>query len=126
MKVTSHDFSLVTPGALARCREGDGFLRFLTIPVQSMLSVLDVSIDGLGGRLNISNCPYELRKLVRDQGLDCVFGRKDYQDLAQGGKSTFIMFEAIDRLRLELTGVTGLWATRLGAGLQVVDCSSVQ
>ncbi|KAH8891478.1 hypothetical protein GQ53DRAFT_648395, partial [Thozetella sp. PMI_491] len=106
---------LVSPKALARCRRGGVFSRALTIPVRSMSSPLDVRIDGLSGPQHISNCPYELQKLVRDQGLDCVFGRKDHRDLTQEGASTFVMFEAIDRLSRALEGVISLWATRLSA-----------
>jgi hypothetical protein len=30
------------------------------------------------GNTNISNCPYQVQKLIQDQGLDSTFGRKDY------------------------------------------------
>ncbi|KAH8909466.1 hypothetical protein BR93DRAFT_924444 [Coniochaeta sp. PMI_546] len=106
---------LVSPSALARCQKGERFTRVLTIPVQSMSSVLDIRIDGVVGPQYIGNCPYTLRKLVRDQGLDCVFGRKDHRDVAQGGRSEIVMFEAIDKLSQRLAGIIGLWATRLGA-----------
>jgi len=106
---------LVSPSALARCQQGERFTRVFTIPVRSMASVLDVRIDGIVGPQNIGNCPYSLGKLVMDQGLDCVFGRKDHRDVAQGGWSGIVMFEAIDRLSHSLAGVVSLWATRLGA-----------
>lgn len=106
---------LVSPNALARCQQGERFTRVFTIPVRSMASVLDVRIDGIVGPQNIGNCPYTLRKLVMDQGLDCVFGRKDHGDVAQGGRSDIVMVEAIDRLSQSLAGVISLWGTRLGA-----------
>lgn len=108
---------LVSPRALARCHAGEGLSRAFTIPVESWSSLVDVRIDGLREIQCVSNCPYELRKLARDQGLDSVFGRKDHQDVTEGGKSAFAMFEAIDRLSVELADVTGLWAMRLSAEL---------
>jgi len=106
---------LVTSAALARCRTGERFARAFEIQVGSMASSIDVRIDGLGGPEYISNCPYELQKLVQDQGLDCVFGRKDHRDLERAEMSSFAMFEAIDWLSRALEGVIGLWATRLSA-----------
>lgn len=47
--------------------------------VASMSSILDMKMDGLAGQESLSNCPYKLLALIRDQGLDCVFGRKDHQ-----------------------------------------------
>jgi hypothetical protein len=81
-----------------------------------MSTFIDVQIDVQGTPQNIGNCPYELRNLIRDQGLDCVFGRKDHQDQSGTGGTAFIMFEALERLSQELTCVVGLWATRLVAG----------
>jgi hypothetical protein len=55
------------------------FSRILEVEVSSMKSRLDVRVDGLTGVENVSNCPYELQRLVEDQGLHCVFGRRDHR-----------------------------------------------
>ncbi|KAM7197977.1 hypothetical protein V8F33_005244 [Rhypophila sp. PSN 637] len=70
---------LVGPLAWGRCREGDRFVRGLSIPAASVASKLSVKIDSLTKPEEISNSPYELCQLIRDQGLDCVFGRKDHR-----------------------------------------------
>ncbi|OAA55982.1 hypothetical protein ISF_07580 [Cordyceps fumosorosea ARSEF 2679] len=37
-------------------------------------------MDGIaGGKENISNCPYQLDKLIADQGLRQVFGSKNHR-----------------------------------------------
>ncbi len=71
---------LVTSKTLGRCREGEAFTKILEMRVTSFSSKLDVKLDGISGQKeSISNCPYELRKLVADQGLNCHFGTKDHR-----------------------------------------------
>jgi hypothetical protein len=97
---------MVTLAALRECRKGNPFSRVLEMEVASIKSVLDLGMDGLAGQELLSNCPYRLLELVKDQGLDCVFGRKDHQvkssepiDSEQG------LSLAIDRLRETLERV---------------------
>ncbi|KAK0631606.1 hypothetical protein B0T14DRAFT_443704 [Immersiella caudata] len=72
-----HVEPLVTPELWDRCRKGQGFSRSLSIVVKSSASVLDIRVGDPGCSNSVSNCPYKLSKLIRDQGLDSVFGRKD-------------------------------------------------
>jgi hypothetical protein len=89
---------LVTSAVISRCRKGRDFSRILEMEVSSLSSVLDVRIYGTAlTDENISNCPYELQKLIQDQGLDCVFGRKDCG--ARQSEASEILGEEIDRLR---------------------------
>lgn len=42
--------------------------------------MLDIKLGGPSGRRkSISNCPYHLRKLIKDQGLHSQFGSKDHR-----------------------------------------------
>ena len=91
--------TLVTSAALARCRDGEDFTITLNVSVTSMSSTLDVKIDGVVvGEEPISNCPYELRSLVRDQGLNCVFGRKDHRVVGKTEESEEVAIQELDRL----------------------------
>jgi len=97
--------TLVTPAALERCRKGDKFLRVLSMRVTAMTTMLDVRVDGAAtGLQSISRCPYELGKLIRDQGSDCVFGRKDHQTADQ--VSDEVVTEEIERLCETLDGIS--------------------
>lgn len=106
---------MVTPTVLARCSRGERFERVLEIPIHSMTSFIHIQIDELAGPEYISNCPYQIRKLVQDQGLDCAFGRKDNRNGVDVGDSSLSMLEAIDRLSRSLQGVIGLWGMTLTA-----------
>lgn len=87
---------LITPVVLTRCRKGGAFYKVLGMEVTSMASALDVKIETRTGLNSISNCPYELRKLLRDQKLDCVFGRDDHR--SDGQVSDEMMSEEIEKL----------------------------
>ena len=58
-----------------RCRAGQAFFVILTIEAMSLDSRIDVGVSSADSKEPVSNCPYRIGQLVRDQGLDCVFGR---------------------------------------------------
>ncbi|TVY92352.1 Calcium-independent phospholipase A2-gamma [Lachnellula willkommii] len=56
---------------------GAPFCRSVVFKVLSLQDAVDIKIDGITKRArSISNCPYRAETLVKDQGLDCVFGRR--------------------------------------------------
>ena len=80
---------LCTEAAMSRCREGRPFERTLEVEVLSPESAVDIRIDQLSAEpQSISNCPYKLHKLVRDQKLDCVFGSDDHRFGVQSENGT--------------------------------------
>lgn len=71
---------LVTSESLRKCRDGRPFSKALKMQVYGFHTILNVKMDGVtGGKDNISNCPYQLEKLVKDQGLHRQFGSKDHR-----------------------------------------------
>jgi len=61
-------------------KRGIPFYRYIGFSVASIYDEVDVKIENMTKNAqSISNCPYELQTLIRDQGLDCVFGHKDHQ-----------------------------------------------
>ncbi|TLS22583.1 uncharacterized protein PpBr36_06785, partial [Pyricularia pennisetigena] len=56
----------------------EGFMKNVTIKVESLASVLYIGISTATGLEMISRCPYSLEKLMQDQGFYSVFGRKDH------------------------------------------------
>jgi hypothetical protein len=93
-------------------KAGRPFLRYLDVEVFSLDSVIDVRIGSIireeeeeGKRLrfkslsdgndtvadnaqHISNCPYRLGNLIKDQALDCRFGHRDHQSRLAFGRNT--------------------------------------
>jgi hypothetical protein len=60
---------------------GIAFSRYVQFSVPADLDEIDIMIDKITKHpRSISNCPYQLRALIKDQGLDCVFGNKDHQE----------------------------------------------
>ena len=56
---------------------GAAYYRNITFSVISLEDSVDIKIDGVLKRArSISNCPYKIRSLIKDQGLDCVFGHR--------------------------------------------------
>ncbi|KAG4292492.1 hypothetical protein FPRO06_11980 [Fusarium proliferatum] len=95
--------SLVTSSSLSRCRRGEAFVKRLDIEVWSPDSELHVAIDDdLMGKHNVSHCPYVLRELSHDQGLDCVFGRSDHCGIDTTKDVGTTITEEIDELSEEL------------------------
>jgi hypothetical protein len=56
---------------------GRPFTRKVSFRVASLENSIDIKIDGIVQRArSISNCPYVVRALIQDQGLDCPFGSR--------------------------------------------------
>ncbi|KAJ4248079.1 hypothetical protein NW762_012849 [Fusarium torreyae] len=102
-ELVPHVESLVTQSSLARCHWGRPFVKHLDMEVWSLDSELHVAIDdGLIGEQSISHCPYALRELIRDQGLDCVFGRSDHRGIDMARDVGATITEEIEELSEEL------------------------
>ena len=57
--------------------DGGAFSRPIVFKVRSLDDFIDVKIDGITSRArSISNCPYNIDTLIKDQGLNCVFGNR--------------------------------------------------
>lgn len=80
---------LCTPSILEACKRGCSFSRNICLRVCSPESTLNVQLQGPNRPwCGISKCPYRLKSLIQDQGLNCVFGRNDHQwPVFQGQKS---------------------------------------
>lgn len=73
--------------------QGTAFSRRFEASIPSLQDTIDVQITGITNRSrSISNCPYKAEDLIRDQGLDCVFGNKDHKLTYFGS-----IFESRDR-----------------------------
>jgi hypothetical protein len=69
---------LCTESVLWECERHQPFLRTVILRILSVESEVHIAIDGLDGRKHwVSNCPYKIERLIRDQEMDCVFGRRD-------------------------------------------------
>lgn len=56
---------------------GAPFLRDVVFKVRSLEDFIDIKIDGITRRArSISNCPYKIETLIKDQGLDNYFGSR--------------------------------------------------
>jgi hypothetical protein len=54
---------------------GGRFCREIVVQVGSLSEAVDVKIDGVTRKAwSISNCPYKVETLIKDQGVDGVFG----------------------------------------------------
>lgn len=63
-----------------KIQHGEPFCTPVEFSISSMDDLVDVKVDGITQRArSISNCPYKLLDLVKDQGLHCVFGRPDHK-----------------------------------------------
>jgi hypothetical protein len=61
-------------------KRGVAFSQHVQFDVQSLDEKLDIKIHEITRKpQSISNCPYMLQTLIHDQGLDCVFGRRDHR-----------------------------------------------
>jgi hypothetical protein len=70
----------VNPQLYREIKGGSAFSLYFTFSAVSLSDKIDVKIDGITREArSISNCPYVLRNIVHDQGLDCVFGRSDHR-----------------------------------------------
>ncbi|KAG4278816.1 hypothetical protein FPRO04_06137 [Fusarium proliferatum] len=69
---------LCTEAIFWECERHRPFLRIVIVHIASIESEVYISIDGLDGRKHwVSNCPYKIEQLIRDQEMDHVFGRRD-------------------------------------------------
>ncbi|KAM3066396.1 hypothetical protein ACMFMG_012086 [Clarireedia jacksonii] len=56
---------------------GKSFSKFIVFRIRSLTDSVDIKIDGIVSRQrSISNCPYKVETLIKDQSLDCAFGRR--------------------------------------------------
>ncbi|KAH8747480.1 hypothetical protein F5883DRAFT_698328, partial [Diaporthe sp. PMI_573] len=73
---------LLPPDALQRIKNGEKFTRNIEVMLSSLASEISVKIEGLDGqRRHISGSPYPLGQLIRDQGLDCLFGNPNHSSI---------------------------------------------
>ncbi|KAH8761508.1 hypothetical protein F5883DRAFT_382882, partial [Diaporthe sp. PMI_573] len=70
---------LMSSDTLECINHGGDFSRIIEVMVSSPASEISVKIEGADGqRRHISRSPYPLGQLIRDQGLDCLFGKPDH------------------------------------------------
>ncbi|KAH8745484.1 hypothetical protein F5883DRAFT_390634, partial [Diaporthe sp. PMI_573] len=70
---------LLPPDVLKCINHGEGFSRIIEVMVSPPASKISVKIEGADGqRCHISGSPYPLGHLIRDQGLDCFFGKPNH------------------------------------------------
>ena len=61
-------------------KDGRSYSRPIEINIRSLGDVIDAKVDGITKRArSISNCPYIVRDIIKDQGLHCFFGHKNHQ-----------------------------------------------
>lgn len=71
-----------TKSVLDSCRNYRPFCRQLKVAALSLNTAISVRVDGIdGNKHSISNCPYPLKKLVLDQGLEAPFGSRQHSSL---------------------------------------------
>ncbi|KAH8745915.1 hypothetical protein F5883DRAFT_702007, partial [Diaporthe sp. PMI_573] len=72
---------LLPPDVLQSINNGEPFSRIIEVMVSSRASKISVKIEGADGqRRHISGSPYPLGQLIRDQGLDCLFGKPNHSE----------------------------------------------
>ncbi|KAF5137894.1 hypothetical protein E5D57_001673 [Metarhizium anisopliae] len=95
---------LCTAKQVTECRNMQPFRRQVTISALSLQTAISVQMDGIDGKKqHISNCPYRIEKLVRDQGLLDIFGNSSHtvpssprqSGLAEGKADLYV---EVDRL----------------------------
>lgn len=70
---------LLPPEALQCISSSEEFTRIIEVMVSWTASEISVKIEGADGqRYHISGSPYPLGQLIRDQGLDCLFGKPNH------------------------------------------------
>lgn len=63
---------------------GAPFSRDVVFKVMSLEDFIDIKVDGITTRArSISNCPYKIETLIRDQGLDRPFGSREGRKRSQ-------------------------------------------
>ena len=63
-------------------KSGIAYSRYFEFTVNSLSDSIDIKVSRIT-RYNqsISNYPYILQTLIKDQGLECVFGCKDHRSM---------------------------------------------
>lgn len=104
--------ALVSSVTLSNCRRGTSFSKILEMKVNSLSTKLDVRIETKRScQENISNCPYELRKIIKDQNWDCAFGRKDHSMREfEWGDAMEAVVGDISELQATLDGIISLYS----------------
>lgn len=73
---------ICTKSVLDSCRNYRPFCRQLKLVALSLNTAISVRMSGIdGNKHSISNCPYPLKKLVLDQGLETPFGSRQHNTL---------------------------------------------
>lgn len=95
-----------TPGLLEKCKMGSPYSRKLDLEVDSIDSLLEFKLDGIGiGLHELSNFPYRLGQLMYDQGLVSPFGRTDHVYTTRDSKKSTRLDVALERLQSRLDNV---------------------
>jgi hypothetical protein len=67
---------------------GKSFSKFIIFRIRSLTDSVDIKVDGIVTRQrSISNCPYKLETLIKDQGLDYAFGRRGMKKISKAQSS---------------------------------------
>ncbi|KAL7917354.1 hypothetical protein ACQKWADRAFT_325915 [Trichoderma austrokoningii] len=78
---------ICTKSVLESCRNYRPFYRQLRVATLSLNSAISIRMDGIDGNKHcISNCPYPLKKLILDQGLETPFGSRQHNSLFSNNK----------------------------------------
>jgi hypothetical protein len=77
-EATEKTIPLCTEDAIERCRRFEPFVREIQVRLSSPQTRIRIQINDMRGkRHNISRCPYMISELIKDQGLDCPFGKRN-------------------------------------------------
>ncbi|KAH7268721.1 hypothetical protein B0J15DRAFT_579026 [Fusarium solani] len=73
------EIELCTDDVVRRCRNEEPFMRELLIGVSSPGDSITIQLQAGSGRYYVSRCPYKIKDLIKDQGLDSPFCTRDRQ-----------------------------------------------
>ncbi|UPK92157.1 hypothetical protein LCI18_003092 [Fusarium solani-melongenae] len=71
------EIELCTDDVVRRCRNEEPFMRELLIGVSSPGDSVTIQLQAGSGRYYVSRCPYKIKNLIKDQGLDSPFCTRD-------------------------------------------------
>ncbi|KAH7123410.1 hypothetical protein B0J13DRAFT_455740 [Dactylonectria estremocensis] len=95
--------ALCTEESMQNCQNNQPFIRELQIKASSNTTQIRALIDGSDGKKHsISKCPYQIIQLIEDQGLDCVFGKRNQKQYGetQGNISTTVTLAQMELRKL--------------------------
>lgn len=76
-EITPTKAQICTEDDIQKCRKMQPFVRQFKIKALSANTSISIEMDGVNGkRYSISNCPYKLRDIIKDQGLNHPYGAK--------------------------------------------------